>query len=433
MGSFVFFLIGFSFLFVLVFFTPWFKNLSRWAKGVALLTKLFAALAMLYTYIHVYPNRNEADIFKYFDDSKALSSLAVHSPNQFLRIITGQWTDSDLPALNTMNYWFRSYDHGIANDNRIIIRVNAVLNLITQGIYELNLSFFLLLSLLGSYFLYSVFTHHSSSRWICFFAAFLLPSTLFWSSGILKEAVLLFALGGFVYSLHQVFYLRRYQSLFLLLLSLALLMQIKVYILFALVPFLGMGLLSDLLKSRWKGFLITLALLGICFSLQAFFLPDWSLLSTIQGKQFDFIQMAKALNAGSQVAVVPLDGTFWNLVKSGMIGLFNVLFFPNIFVIKPWYGAIFALENLLLWGLMVGAITSILSSKSDWGWPHFWLIFGVFVFVVIGITVPVVGAIIRYKSPVLPFVVFGLYRMQSQNIKNYVEHFKIIKWLNTRL
>jgi hypothetical protein len=155
MGSVVFFLIGFSFLFVLVFFTPWFKNLSRWAKGVALLTKLFAALAMLYTYIHVYPNRNEADIFKYFDDSKALSSLAVHSPNQFLRIMTGQWTDSDLPALNTMNYWFRSYDHGIANDNRIIIRVNAVLNLITQGIYELNLSFFLLLSLLGSYFLFS--------------------------------------------------------------------------------------------------------------------------------------------------------------------------------------------------------------------------------------------------------------------------------------
>lgn len=210
-------------------------------------------------------------------------------------------------------------------------------------------------------------------------------------------------------------------------------MQIKVYILFALVPFLGMGLLSDLLKSRWKGFLITLALLGICFSLQAFFLPDWSLLSTIQGKQFDFIQMAKALNAGSQVAVVPLDGTFWNLVKSGMLGLFNVLFFPNVFIIKPWYGAIFALENLLLWGLVVGAISSILSSKSDWGWPHFWLIFGVFVFVVIGITVPVVGAIIRYKSPVLPFVVFGLYRMQSRNIKNYVEHFKIIKWLNTRL
>lgn len=433
MVSVLFILLGFSILFTIVFYTSWFKKLSNWAKGAVLIFKMMASLTMIYTYTELYPTRSEADIFKYFDDSKKLSSIAFDSPGQYIRILTGQWDEKDLPVLNEMNYWFRSYDHGIANDNRIIIKINALLNLFNQGVYELNLCFFLLLSLFGSYFLYSVFESYSSPRWVCFCSAFLVPSTLFWSSGILKESLLLFALGGFIYAFNRVFYRHRKSAIFLLLFSLGLLMQLKVYILFALAPILAFGLLRDLLKSSWKAVVITSFIVGICLSLQAFFVPNWNLFSIIQGKQFDFIQMSKAVHAGSQVEIIPLDGHAWTFMKSAMLGFFNVIFYPHILVIKPWYGVVFAIENTVMFMLMLGVIYSLNNKKHQIEWPVLWLIFGLLVFVIIGITVPVVGAIIRYKSPVLPFLFFGLYRMQGDQVKHFLESNKLIKWLNTHL
>lgn len=433
MGSVIYFILGSTFLFAFVFFTHWFKNLSHWTKGGVLFIKLLASLVMLYTYTHVYPKRNEADVFKYFDDSKTLSTLVYNAPVQGFRILCGAWNDSDLTTLNKMNYWFRSYDHGIANDNRIIIRVNAFLNLITQGHYELNLCFFLGLSFVGSYFLYLVFLDHSSSRWVCFIAAFLVPSTLFWSSGILKESLLLFALGAFILSLHRLFCKRQGKAIWMFILSLFVLMQVKIYILFALIPVLGVGILSDLFNSRWKGLIGTIVLLGLCFGIQGLCFPSWDIFSTLQGKQYDFIQMAKAVHAGSQVGVIPLDGSMWTLLKSGIIGFLNVLFYPNIGYVKPWYGFIFAVENVAMMALILGALVALFYKKNTLKWPQLWLIFGLIVFVIVGITVPVVGAIIRYKSPVLPFMFFGLYQMQAEQIKQHVEQITWIKWLNTHL
>jgi hypothetical protein len=139
------------------FILPWFKGLSNWALLGSWGIRAFASIILLYVYTSIYPLRKEADVFKYYDDGIMLSEIAAEQPAAFTRIMLGTWNAHDLVYLNRLNYWFRSYDHGISNDNRVVIRVNALLNLVTRGSYGLNLLVFLALSWLGSYWLFQLF------------------------------------------------------------------------------------------------------------------------------------------------------------------------------------------------------------------------------------------------------------------------------------
>lgn len=433
MGFILFFLIGIVFFGMLFYFVPFFNHLSRLGKLGVWLSKSFAALSLIFVYTSVYPNRTEADIFKYFDDGKVFTQMAYDDPAAFTRVLLGTWTQSDLTHLNRMNYWFRSYDHGLSNDNRLVIRVNAVLNLITQGNYGLNLSVFLFLSLLGCYWIYLFLMNFTHFKLIAIICAFFIPSVLFWSSGILKEALLVFALGGFLYSLSTLTKGFNWKSVVLGILGLSLLMTLKIYILMALIPSLCFTIIYWKLKSFLKTSLATLGMLGGGYLMLLGLFPHWSLLSTLEGKQFDFIQMANAVNAGSQIWVIPMDGTLWTLLKLIPLGIGNVLIYPNIFMVKNAQSALAFLENLFIIVLIVGAVIGIIKSRSMSYWQWGMIGFGFIVLSLVGMTAPVVGAMVRYKSPILPFLVFGLYHCQWQQMRNSIEKNRWVIWLNMRL
>ena len=425
--------IGFLILGALLCYSKLFRQLSPLGIAVAWMAKGVSALALVYIYTSVYPKRNEADIFKYFDDSKQLTALANENPSAFGRIFLGTWENKDLPSLNRMNYWFRSYDHGLANDNRMVIRVNALMNLMTGGVYGLNLVLFLFLSFLGCYWIYGFLLHFNAHKIPAFVAAFLIPSTLFWSSGILKESLLMFSLGGFLYSLLALS--KKWQLRFgvLACLTLYMLLFLKIYILFALAPMVLFYGFYQRSKSWWIAGLGALStLIALIFALRML-MPEWSLLSTLQGKQFDFIQMAKAVHAGSQIWVIPMDGTWETLVKLVPLGIFNCLVFPNISMLENFLSWNAFIENSWLVLLLVGAIIGVIQGKKAPLWAIGMLLFSFTVFSLIGMTAPVVGAMVRYKAPVLPFLVFGLMYLQPHFMTTFFNNQKIIPWLTTRL
>lgn len=416
-----------------IFFSPWFKGVSVWALLCSWGIKGLASLILLYVYTSIYPLREEADAFKYYDDGIILSEIAAEQPAAFTRIMIGTWTSTDLIYLNRLNYWFRSYDHGISNDNRVVIRVNALLNLFTRGSYGLNLVVFLALSWLGSYWLFRLFMELSASKITSFIAAFLLPSTVFWSSGILKEALLFFALGGFLYSLLTLYKRLRMDFLFLGILSLTLLSFLKIYILFALLPLVVLTWIWVRTKS-WGVLCSTviglLALFGTC---QLLFFPEWSMLSTLQGKQFDFIQMAHAVQAGSIVPVIRMDGQLTTVLALIPLGIWNVLVYPDLSMLKNVQSTVAFTENILILSVLLGAIFRLkgISWKLDWRFPM--LVFSLAVFSLVGMTAPVVGAMVRYKAPVLPFLCMSLSHYQVPYIKQMFTSNRIYQWLNTHL
>jgi hypothetical protein len=417
----------------LFFILPWFKGLSKWALLGSWGIKAFASIILLYVYTSIYPLRNEADVFKYYDDGIMLSEIAAEQPAAFTRIMLGTWNTQDMVYLNRLNYWFRSYDHGISNDNRVVIRINALLNLVTRGSYGLNLLVFIALSWLGSYWLFRLFLGLSASKITSFIAAFLLPSTLFWSSGILKEALLFFALGGFLYSLFQLYQRVRLNFLFLGILSLFMLSFLKIYILIALLPLVWITWIWARTRS-WRmlcssviGFLTLFILCHVLF------FPEWSMLSTLQGKQFDFIQMAKAVNAGSMVPIIPMDGRLTTLIILIPLGIWNVLVYPDSSMLKNVQSVFAFTENVLILLVFLGALLRLkgISWKLDWRFPM--LVFSLIVFSLVGMTAPVVGAMVRYKAPVLPFLWMSLLHYQIPYVKQLFTSNRIYQWLNTHL
>ena len=84
-------------------------------------------------------------------------------------------------------------------------------------VHSILLSYF---AFLGSFSLANVFYKVSKLKMASYFAVFLIPSVVFWSSGILKEAILLFALGSFTFCIYKLFgtskRFRTYAILFLM-------------------------------------------------------------------------------------------------------------------------------------------------------------------------------------------------------------------------
>ena len=142
---------------------------------------------------------------------------------------------------NKMSNWVRSYDNGLFNDNRLMIRANAFLRIFSFGNYHVHSIILAFLAFMGSFSLSKLFFEVSRSKVLTYVAVFLVPSLVFWSSGILKEAVLLAALGFFAYHFYQLFDSNRtWKNYMMLFLMSCVLIVLKLYVFMAFVPALSL-------------------------------------------------------------------------------------------------------------------------------------------------------------------------------------------------
>ena len=99
------------------------------------LVKIGAAAFLYLIYTRFYPDREHADIFKYYDDSAVIYNAAFQNPLDFIRMFTGITANSrDLwHYYDTMHNWFNS--EMIFNDSRTMIRLNVLFRFSTFGTY----------------------------------------------------------------------------------------------------------------------------------------------------------------------------------------------------------------------------------------------------------------------------------------------------------
>ena len=168
------------------------KGISPWIFVFIFGIKLLSALALTIIYTYYYTDRSTADIFKYFDDSKVLFSALHKNPIDYFKMVTGIGADS--PHLKhyylDCNYWYKKYNYLMYNDNRTIIRFNAIVLLFSFGKFFVHNVFMSFLSLIGLMAIYKVFVENFASKKVeLLVAIFLLPSVLLWTSGTLKEGL----------------------------------------------------------------------------------------------------------------------------------------------------------------------------------------------------------------------------------------------------
>ena len=295
------------------------------------------------------------------------------------------------------------------NDNRTIIRFNAIAMLVSFGYYHVHSVFMNFISLIGLIAIFKTFRPYlTDKRKELIAAVFLMPSVLFWGSGVLKEGLLFFALGLLIYN----FYILCNNEITLkrivwFLLLACLIAMAKFYILIAIAPALFTYLWVKKTNSRYiflKYFGVYLLFFGIGLNIHRIS-PENNALEMLVRKQTDFINLVDSLNSGSKFDINVLEPTVLSFIKNVPQALSNTFIRPHIFEARSPFMLMAAFENLLIIAIAIISLIFIRLKGIDKNLVFFCAGFVLILFILTGIATPVMGAIVRYKVPALPFLI----------------------------
>ncbi|MBL6660594.1 MAG: hypothetical protein ISP70_03775 [Crocinitomicaceae bacterium] len=418
-----------------------FKNgpFSTRSLQLAFFLRIVMGFGLFLIYSYHYPSRQDADTFKYFDDSKYMYDAFWTNPGDYFKMLFGIHCNTEYfntAYFDNMSNWVRSYDNGLFNDNRLMIRVNAFLRIFSFGNYHVHSIILAFLAFMGSFSLSRLFFEVSRSKVLTYIAVFLVPSLVFWSSGILKESVLLAALGFFAYHFYQLFDSNRtWKNYVMLFLMSCVLIVLKLYVFMAFVP----AIIIWLVVSKWRRSLWVYLLMYIFFIAIATLLgeinPRYDFVNLIVDKQRQFIRLADFYPVNSRFDLEVLNYEFWSLLLSSPEAMFNVF-------TKPWPNELNSIlyipsfiENAVIILLLV---TTFVYGKAlkvkEWDFVIFCLSFCIILYAVIGLTTPITGAIVRYKIPAIPFLMMAVFMLiDFDKIPIKFTQNKLSRWINTFL
>lgn len=395
------------------------QGISRRFLVLAFLLKITAGLLLTLLYTEYYTNRQEADTFRYFDDSSHLHRAATENPKAYARMLFGVDDGADLmPYLDSMNNWFPAERTTFYNDNRTVIRINALLRWVSFGNYYIHLFVFAFAAFYGITFIYKAFHRYftGKKKWLAVIL-FLTPSLVFWSSGILKEGPLLFVFGITLNVLNKIFTKRAYRQHYLLLVGCALfLFHLKFYVGLMLIP-ATTGYLWILNK---KG---PHAIVKLIANYAAYFFAaviwhrinwHWSLFTVLKWKRRDFIGLANEMNAKSFFHTGALEDNPISFLIHVPEGFFNAILRPFIWDVYSLVILPNAVENIIivlfiLFCIIYGSVKQF--NKIG----YFFIGYAFSLLTVIGMVTPIVGSLVRYKIPAIPFLLLFFLLFLNKN------------------
>ncbi len=383
---------------------------SRWIKALFILKVIAGcSLGLLYTYY--YTDRSTADTFKFFDDSKALFNSLFTHPKQFFQIFFGvnSNTQECYNICSQMNAW--NNQDVLFNDNKTLVRLNVLFQLFSLGKYYVHVVFLNFFSFTGLIALFKLFQAYMKEKSkILFFSMMFLPSVLFWGSGMLKDGLLLFALGLLLYSFRNLLASQySFRSIVAFAFCFLLLMFTKLYTLIIIVP----ALIAWYWSRKDSEKRIALKFIA-CYSIYALIgfnvyrlSEKYNVVDIIYYKQKNFNVLAEATQAKSVIEIPQIDATAWSLLLHSPAAVLRVFIRPTIFDSSSPLVLMSAIENIFI--LLFGIFCLIYSKRNGNLSLHlFWfsIFFIVCMYALIGLITPILGAMVRYKVPALLFLIF---------------------------
>lgn len=368
-------------------------------------------VGLLYTY-H-YKERNLADTFKFFDDSRVMYNMFFMNKGYFFRMFTGYGDDATylLPYYDLMNNWYNKV--ALFNDYRTQIRINCLMRFFSGGYYYVHSVMFSFLSFVGLTAMYRVFAEEiPQKKKILFAGVYFMPSVLFWGSGLLKDGLIFFATGCTLLFLYRLTSYRTKIFLygFLFLACLIFLMTIKFHnyiLLFPLLVAYGLTMVNP--QKIFLKFSTITAMYFIALINMDLILPHFGLMDLIAKKQFEFLELNKMYSPGSEIALSTLYPSVKSLILNAPEAYYHSFFRPFFFESKSPLILFAGFENLFL---LLALVVSLMGyRKSDMRFsPILYLavFYVLLLFLLIGLVVPVMGAMVRYKAQALPFLFFVL-------------------------
>jgi hypothetical protein len=381
----------------------------RWTIG-AFLMKVIAGLGLWFVYTYYYPDSSESDALRYFQDTMTIRRQWDENREVFWSFMLGKETSDPAFAelYDKLVGWTSGYRYGLTNDCSTIIKLNVVISFISFGSYHVHAILMSFLAMIGMVALYKAFVNLLQGREAyLFIACFFLPSVVFWSSGLLKEGPLFLALGCLFLSVIKLLGNIRFWGYYpMALSSLIVLMYSKEYVLISLLPALLFLFIAKLTGNQYLlvKFLVVHVLSFMAAQHAHHFFRGGDFLYVLHKKQIDFYNVAQLTNAGSAIEIPPVTGTL--SFFENYPGAFILTYLrPFLWEAKNWTYMVFALENLMYTLVFIWTIARF--SKPPKEQFAIWLALLSFVLVlasILGNCVPILGAMIRYRIPALPFL-----------------------------
>jgi hypothetical protein len=285
-----------------------------------------------------------------------------------------------------------------------IVKIMAVFDLFSFCNYYVNVIFYSFLSLFGPMAFYKVMKDvFPSKKAPVLVATFLVPSFLYWTSGLHKEGLIFTGLALMIYHFYFGFKEKRFPlyRILLILLGFILVMILRIFLILPLLPPLIAWLLCY--KIKRKPLIIYTAVFVLFVTLfftAKYFIPGVDLAQSVVTKQQEFI----GLQGHSSVAVNELQPNITSFIVNAPQAFSLAALRPYPSDVRHLLSLAAAVETALI--LLFFLIFLFWRKNGLRLSPFllFCLFFSIEVLFMIGYSVNNLGAIVRYRSVVFPLL-----------------------------
>ncbi len=371
---------------------------SRWLIGLFLL-KVAAGVVYGYYYSTIPDFETSSDSWKFFFDAKTDTKLLYQNPVGYFTSIFDNPYDKDYRHLfsSVNSYW---------NDLKHIymVKIVSLFNVLSGSRYYVNVIFYSFVTFFGPVAFIRVMNDVFPNKKILITCStFLLPSFLFWSSGIHKDGIVFLLMSLLVYVMY--FALKekkmRLRSILLIGLCLLAIFPVRNHVVLACIPGLFAWWLAErYFKRKWIAFVLVASIGAVAFFGAKFIHPKLDLPISIVLRNKDFSK----LGGNSFLPQRKLEPTFIGFLQNAPQALNHALVRPYVTeFLSPLY-LVSALEILCIWLLVSIWFFRFTNNPYKHSVVQFLFLVSMILLLLTGYIVPQLGAIVRYRAIFFPFI-----------------------------
>lgn len=394
-----------TYLFLFAWLVTRIKFFTQSGLTSALLVTVFlfkVIVGIFYGWIGIY--YNQRDTWAFHQGGLEEKKLLLSDPMEFVASLfrSGYTGNRYGKFLSVENSWWNDLDANFFN------KMLAVFDVFSSGNYYINVIFYSFLTLAGPIAVYRVMADvFPTKKLTILLSTFLLPSFIYWTSGIHKDGLLFAGIAFIIYCVYFGLQQNRvsFRRWVIIIISLLLVLVLRNF----LVPILLPALLAWVLAQKeGKRPLMTFAsvylLCIVLFFTARYINPFLDFPQSLVDRQQAFL----GLKGGSAVAIDHLQASTGSFVKNAPQAFLLSTIRPYPSDVKHILSLAAAAEIGLL--MVFFLLFLFLRQPGIRLTPIllFCLFFSFSVLMSIGYTVHFLGAIVRYRSIVLPFLVIPM-------------------------
>lgn len=382
--------------------TRFFRRSELSSGQLALIFLFKVVIGVFYAWLGIYYNKigQNADTWHYHWQSMKEYDLLMKDPGEFFKSLFYSGYESGYgDFFSTSNSWWNDVK------SNIFRKFLAILDVFSFGNYYINLVFYSFITLFGNFAVYRVMKHNFPLQRVqVFIGSFMLPSFIFFSSGIHKDGIVFLCIAMLLYIIYFTLRGRKLSwiKIVVMVSSILILLLMRNFLVLILIPAVVAWIIAY--KGKKKPVLVFASVYTVfilLFFTAKYIHPALDFPVATMERQSSFVKM----NAGTSVTVKTLEPDFMGFLKLLPQSIYLSVLRPSpgdIRHLQLLAGCAEIYAYLLLFaGLLFFRLRT---PVNDLPFLLFCVFFGCSVLLMIGYSVNSLGAIVRYRSLVLPFL-----------------------------